>query len=32
VEQAGLNKAFGPLPRAYPADRLPVSFYFRPAR
>ncbi len=32
VEQAGLNKAFGPLPTAYPADQLPVSFYFRPAR
>lgn len=32
VEQAGLNKAFGPLPDAYPADQLPVSFYFRPAR
>lgn len=32
VEQAGLNKAFGPLPRTYPADRLLVSFYFRPAR
>lgn len=32
VEQAGLNRAFGPLPRAYPADRLLVSFYFRPAR
>jgi len=32
VEQAGLNKAFGPLPKAYPGDRLLVSFYFRPAR
>ena len=32
VEQAGLNRAFGPLPREYPADRLLVSFYFRPAR
>ena len=32
VEQAGNRKAFGPLPRAYPADRLPVSFYFRPSR
>lgn len=32
VEQAGLNKAFGPLPREYSADRLLVSFYFRPAR
>lgn len=32
VEQAGNRKAFGPLPRAYRADRLPVSFYFRPSR
>jgi outer membrane biosynthesis protein TonB len=32
VEQAGINRAFGPLPRAYTADRLLVSFYFRPAR
>jgi TonB family protein len=32
VEQAGNRKAFGALPKAYPADRLPVSFYFRPAR
>ncbi len=32
VEQAGINKAFGPLPREYSADRLLVSFYFRPAR
>lgn len=32
VEQAGINKAFGPLPREYPADQLLVSFYFRPAR
>lgn len=32
VEQAGRNRAFGPLPVAYQADRLPVSFYFRPAR
>lgn len=31
VEQAGNRGAFGPLPDAYPADRLPVSFYFRPA-
>src|SRR5690606_24549924 len=30
VEQAGRNEAFGPLPRAYQADQLPVSFYFRP--
>lgn len=32
VEQAGNNQAFGPLPRAFQLDRLPVSFYFRPAR
>ncbi len=32
VEQAGLNRAFGPLPSAYGADQLPVSFFFRPAR
>jgi periplasmic protein TonB len=32
VEQAGMNKAFGPLPQPYRADQLPVSFYFRPAR
>lgn len=32
VEQAGLDQAFGPLPDSYSADRLPVSFEFRPAR
>jgi outer membrane biosynthesis protein TonB len=32
VEQAGMNRAFGPLPSPYQADQLPVSFYFRPAR
>lgn len=32
VEQAGNNKAFGALPQAFQLDRLPVSFYFRPAR
>jgi outer membrane biosynthesis protein TonB len=32
VEQAGRNRAFGPLPQAYGADQLPVRFYFRPAR
>jgi periplasmic protein TonB len=32
VEQAGINRAFGPLPAPYGADQLPVSFYFRPAR
>jgi len=30
VEQAGLNKAFGPLPAAYRGNRLPVSFTFEP--
>ncbi|HEX8275772.1 MAG TPA: TonB C-terminal domain-containing protein [Longimicrobiaceae bacterium] len=30
VEQAGLAKAFGPLPRAYRGNRLPVSFTFEP--
>jgi TonB family protein len=32
VEQAGLNRAFGALPRSFEVDRLPVSFFFRPAR
>jgi outer membrane biosynthesis protein TonB len=32
VEQAGLHQAFGPLPRSFSIDRLPVSFFFRPAR
>lgn len=32
VEQAGLNRAFGALPRSFSVDRLPVSFFFRPAR
>ena len=32
VEQAGRNQAFGPLPSAYQADQLPVSFFFRPDR
>ncbi len=31
VEQAGIAKAFGPLPRAYPGNRLPVAFTFEPA-
>ena len=30
VEAAGTNRAFGPLPDGYPADVLPVSFYFTP--
>lgn len=32
IEQAGRRRAFGPLPEAYTEDRLPVSFYFQPAR
>lgn len=32
VEQAGIQRSFGPLPAAYGADRLAVSFYFRPAQ
>jgi TonB family protein len=32
IEQAGQRGAFGPLPEAFPGDRLPISFYFRPAR
>ena len=32
VEQAGNSKAFGALPSSFQLDRLPVSFYFRPAR
>jgi hypothetical protein len=30
VEAAGERRAFGPLPDGYPADVLPVSFYFTP--
>ena len=30
VEAAGNARAFGPLPDAYPADLLPVSFFFTP--
>ena len=30
VEAAGAAGAFGPLPDGYPADVLPVSFYFTP--
>lgn len=30
VESAGRDRAFGPLPDAYPRDRLLVSFYFDP--
>lgn len=32
IEQAGRRGAFGPLPDGYSGDRLPVLFYFRPAR
>jgi periplasmic protein TonB len=30
IESAGSNRSFGPLPDGYPADVLPVSFYFTP--
>jgi periplasmic protein TonB len=30
IEAAGSSRAFGPLPDGYPADVLPVSFYFTP--
>jgi len=30
IEAAGANRAFGQLPDGYPADVLPVSFYFTP--
>jgi TonB family protein len=30
IEQAGINRAFGPLPEAYSADRLLISFSFVP--
>ena len=30
VESAGRDRAFGPLPEGFPADYLPVSFYFSP--
>ena len=30
IEAAGANRAFGTLPDGYPADVLPVSFYFTP--
>jgi len=32
IESAGRTKAFGPLPDAFPADRMVVSFYFDPSR
>lgn len=31
VEQAGNRGAFGALPDGFQGDRLPISFYFRPA-
>lgn len=31
VESAGRDRAFGPLPEGFPADFLPVSFYFSPS-
>ncbi|HTS89459.1 MAG TPA: TonB C-terminal domain-containing protein [Gemmatimonadales bacterium] len=30
IEAAGTSHAFGPLPDGYPADVLPVSFFFTP--
>ncbi|MFB6368032.1 MAG: TonB C-terminal domain-containing protein, partial [Gemmatimonadota bacterium] len=30
IETAGRKRAFGPLPEAYPRDRLRVTFYFDP--
>lgn len=30
IEAAGASESFGPLPDGYPADVLPVSFYFTP--
>ena len=32
IEQAGNRRAFGALPRAFPGEFLPVSFYFEPPR
>ncbi len=32
IEAAEQRKAFGPLPEAYPHDRLRVTFFFDPAR
>ncbi|MFQ5689296.1 MAG: TonB C-terminal domain-containing protein [Gemmatimonadota bacterium] len=32
IETAGRSRAFGPLPDAYPGDRLRVSFFFDPSR
>ncbi len=32
VESAGRSRAFGPLPDAFPGDRMVVNFYFDPSR
>ena len=32
IEAAANANAFGPLPEGYPADVLPVSFFFDPAK
>lgn len=32
IEQAGNRQAFGPLPDGFERERLPVAFYFEPAR
>lgn len=32
IEAAGKRKAFGPLPKGFEGDRLPISFYFQPPR
>ncbi len=32
IEAAGTSGAFGPLPSGYPADVLPVNFFFDPER
>lgn len=32
IEHAGNRRAFGPLPEGFGSDRLPVAFYFEPAR
>ncbi len=30
IEQAGRRRAFGPLPKGFPQDRLPLRFEFKP--
>lgn len=32
IEQAGRRHAFGPLPKGFPQDRLPLRFEFKPPR